>query len=106
MNSLMISLRNENGGLRGLTGSGEPGLATLLGGTSPELDASGYTITGGPGQTSAATRLARAHRDRRLAAVGAGTVQPGANYSPGGWTGGDAYNPNPYDPRPRNPRER
>lgn len=105
MNSLMRSLRTENGGLRGLSGSGEPGLATLLGGTSPELGANAYTITGGPGQTSSATRLARANRDTRLAAVASGTSVPGYGGS-SAWTGGDAYNPNPYDPRPRNPRER
>lgn len=75
---MMMSLSNENGGLRGLTGSGEPGLFTLLGGTSPELDASGYTTTGGPGQVSAITRLALAQRDVRLRAVATGTPVPGS----------------------------
>lgn len=93
----MMSLRNENGGLRGLTGGGEPGLYTLLGGTSPELDASGYTTTGGPGQTSATTRLARAQRDTRLAGVatGAGTGTTGPRSPPG-----HSDPPHIRDPRP------
>jgi len=91
VNSLMVSLRNENGGLRGLTGSGEPGLATLLGGTSPELGAGDYTTTGGPGQTSSAARLARAARDVRLAAVASGRTELGEAGGQGSktpWGGG------------------
>lgn len=106
MNGLYRSLRNENGGLRGLSGSGEPGLATLLGGTSPELDASGYTLTGGPGQTSSATRLARAHRDRRLAGVASGTgITSGGTGvgSPYAGSGRDIYDPGGGFQRP-NPR--
>lgn len=86
MNSMMVSLRNENGGLRGLTGSGEPGLATLLGGTSPEQDASAYTTTGGPGQISATTRLAIAYKDVRLAGVASGAGVP-TGAGPGGGDG-------------------
>lgn len=83
----MQSLRNENGGLRGLTGSGEPGLFTLLGGTAAETGNTKFT--GGAGQVSATSRLAQAYRDVRLAAVASGqAVQaPGANGGASG-TGG------------------
>lgn len=84
MNSLMISLRTENGGLRGLSGSGEPGLSTLLGGTSPEMDASSYTTTGGPGQVSSTARLAVAYKDTRLAGVASGAGVPTGAPSAGG----------------------
>ena len=86
MNAMFTSLRNENGGLRGLTGSGEPGLHTLLGGTGEELDAAGLTIAGGPGQSSGTAKLARAHRDLRLAQIASGgSIGPGAT---GGTNGG------------------
>lgn len=77
MNSLMMSIRNENGGLRGLTGSGEPGLFTLLGGTGVEEGANAYRMTGGAGQVSSVARVASAHRDVRLAAVASGTSGAG-----------------------------
>lgn len=84
MNSMMQSLRSENGSLRGLTGSGEPGLFTLLGGTAPEQGAGAYRMTGGAGQTSTVSRLAEAYRDTRLAAVAAGQVVPSTGGSGGG----------------------
>lgn len=86
MNALMREMRLQNGDLRGLTGSGQPGLHTLLGGTAPEQDASGLRFGGGPGQVSATARLAEAHRDLRLAAVAGGSSVPSGG---GGGMGGD-----------------
>jgi hypothetical protein len=86
MNSLMTDMKGENGKLRGLTGSGEPGLFTLLGGTSPEMDSSGYTFGGGPGQVSATAKVARAHKDVRIAALSSGQSVPGTG-APGGGGG-------------------
>lgn len=77
MRAIIRGLANENGTLRGLTGQGEPGLATLLGGTAPELDSDGYTLGGGSGQVSSVSRLARAQRDIRVAYVAAGVEAPG-----------------------------
>ena len=74
MRAVIHSLRGENGSLRGLTGQGEPGLWTLLGGTGGELDADGYSIGGGPGQVSAVSRVARAQNDVRVAGVASGTI--------------------------------
>lgn len=82
MNSLYVSLRNENGALRGRIGSGEPGMWTLLGGTGEELDSGSLTLTGGAGQVGSTAKLARAHKDMRLAAVAAG-------YAGGGFGGGE-----------------
>lgn len=98
MNSLYRSLRNENGGMRGLTGSGEPGLHTLLGGTGEELDSGSLTITGGPGQSSGVAKLARAHRDTRLAAVASGT-SGGARLPGGGAGSGGRYRDPPRHER-------
>lgn len=77
MRSVIRGLANDNGTLRGLTGQGEPGLATLLGGTAPELDSDSYTLGGGSGQVSSVSRLARAQRDIRVAYVAAGVEAPG-----------------------------
>lgn len=71
MNSLFRSLRTDNGDLRGLTGSGEPGMHTLLGGTGEELDAAGVRLGGGGGASTGYAKLARAHRDVRLGAAAA-----------------------------------
>lgn len=90
MNELYRSLRNENGGLRGLAGSGEPGLHTLLGGTGEELDAGSLTITGGAGQSSGTAKLALAHRDVRLASVASGG-SGGARLPGGGSSEGGRY---------------
>lgn len=77
------SLRTENGSLRGRTGSGEPGLWVLLGGTGDELDSGGLTLTGGSGAVGATAKLARAKNDVRLAAVAGGASVPssGSPYS-------------------------
>lgn len=72
MNAMMRSLRGESGKLRGLTGSGEPGLFTLLGGTGGEQDASGLAFSGGSGQVSSVARLAVTYHDTRLAALASG----------------------------------
>lgn len=83
-----MTLRNENGALRGLSGSGEPGLHTLLGGTGEEKDASGLKTFGGAGQVSAVARMAEAYKDTRLAAVAAGNAAPGT--TAGGGRSGEA----------------
>lgn len=93
MRSIIRGLANDNGTLRGLTGQGEPGLATLLGGTSPELDSDQLTLGGGAGQVSSVSRLARANKDTRIAAVASGSerlpiedepiLDPGAGIRPG-----------------------
>ena len=88
MRSVIRGLASDNGTLRGLTGQGEPGLWTLLGGTGAELDSEGYTLGGGSGQVSSTSRLARTVRDIQLAAVASGTV-PGKPYDP----------PEPGDPK-------
>lgn len=85
---MQAALRGENAELRGLTGSGEPGLATLLGGTAPEKSGNDLSQMGGPGQVSATSRLAQVHKDQRIRAVASGTSIPsgsfGTGYTPGG----------------------
>ncbi len=81
MRAIAHSLAAENGSLRGLTGQGEPGLWTLLGGTGAELDATGYRSTGGAGQTSPASRLARL-TGSRVAGVASGIIFPGQQFEP------------------------
>lgn len=76
MRAIIRGLSNDNGTLRGLTGQGEPGLWTLLGGTAGEEDSNGLRLGGGAGQVSATSRIARAAGDVRLAAVASGTVPP------------------------------
>lgn len=92
---MQATLRGENAELRGLTGSGEPGLSALLGGTVEEQSANELRITGGAGQVSAVSRVAQAHKDRRIAAVAAGRPP----VSSGGTGGGNAK---PPQDRPRN----
>lgn len=97
MRAITHGLRAENGALRGLTGQGEPGLWTLLGGTGAEEDANSLRLGGGAGQVSGTSRVARAYRDTRIAYVAAGQ-------SPGGYDGSGAppIDPNPGVPeRPR-----
>jgi hypothetical protein len=87
MRAIVRGLANENGSLRGLTGQGEPGLYTLLGGTGEELGADELSLTGGSGQVSATSRLARVNDEPRLAAVAsAGYIPPGGFIRPGGGT--------------------
>lgn len=94
MNGMRMAndLRAGNGELRGLIGSGEPGLYTLLGGTATEQDAQSLRFLGGSGQVSATSRLAIAHRDVRLASVASGTAVP---------SGGAAGEPGKEQTRPR-----
>lgn len=92
---IMEALKEENGKLRGLTGSGEPGLYSLLGGTASEQNGQQLRFTGGAGQVSATSRIAQAHRDVRLAAVARGTSIPSApdGGGAGGGTGGGRQPP-------------
>lgn len=79
---MMLDLAGDNGRLRGVTGSGRPGLHTLLGGTGSQEGADRITLSGGSGPMSSAAKLARAHQDLRLAAVASGTssrVYDGSN---------------------------
>lgn len=87
---VIAMVRQENGSLRGLTGAGEPGLYTLLGGTGEQEDASAYTFTGGAGQTSATTKIAKAYKDKRLAQVASGSPVSGGG---GGAIGGGNTRP-------------
>lgn len=83
---MIRQMRAENGGaLRALTGQGEPGMATLLGGTSPEEDSNGLRTYGGPGQVSGVSRRATVDRDTHLRAVASGTSSGGTGW--GSWTG-------------------
>lgn len=85
MRAIVRALANENGSLRGLTGQGEPGLYTLLGGTGDEQGADTLTLTGGAGQVSAVSRIARIREEARLAAVAStGSIPPGTPGLPGG----------------------
>lgn len=77
------SLRNDSGQLRGLSGSGEPGLHTLLGGTGAELDASGVSMGSGGGAATGYAKLARAHVDVRLRGGVGATVGGAAATSDG-----------------------
>jgi hypothetical protein len=85
MRAIIRGLANDNGSLRALTGQGEPGLYTLLGGTGEEQSAADLTTTGGSGQVSAVSRLARVQDEPRLAAVaGQGFIPPDSGTRPGG----------------------
>lgn len=88
MRAIVHSLAAENGSLRGLTGQGEPGLWTLLGGTGAELDATGYRSGGGAGQVSSTSRVSRVRGDTLVAGVSSGTIAPGV------------VRPDPIDPKP------
>jgi hypothetical protein len=60
MRAILRGIAGENAGaLRGLTGQGEPGYWTLLGGSYAEPDAGGRRLAGGAGQRmqSAVERL-------------------------------------------------
>jgi len=94
MRSVIRGLANDNGTLRGLTGQGEPGLWTLLGGTGAELDSDGLQLGGGSGQVSSVSRLARTVNDIRLAAVASGST----GGTPVG--GGEVRQPIRLRPRP------
>lgn len=89
MRAIIRGLANDNGSLRGITGQGEPGLWTLLGGTGAEEDSSSLALGGGAGQVSAVSRVARANRDTLLAAVAAGR------------SGGTVVAPGPVRPPPK-----
>jgi hypothetical protein len=87
VNSLFRSLRSDNGDLRGLTGSGEPGMHTLLGGTGEELTAAGTSLASGGGASTGYAKLARAHKDVRMASLAAaaasGSIASGGVHEPG-----------------------
>jgi hypothetical protein len=74
VNNLFRSLRTENGDLRGRTGSGEPGLYTLLGGTGTEK-------AGSAGAAGGYSKLATPLRDVRVSAAAAAAAAAAA-----GWT--------------------
>ncbi len=74
MRAIIRGLANDNGSLRGLTGQGEPGLWTLLGGAGAEEDSDSLSLSGGAGQVSATSRVARSNGEVRLAAVASGTT--------------------------------
>lgn len=93
--SMANALRKENGELRGLTGSGEPGLSVVLGGTAKEEGADSLRMTGGAGQVSSVSRIASAHRDMRLAAVAAGQPPSGGGSGTGGSGGGSGVSKPP-----------
>jgi len=76
--AIIRGLANDNGTLRGLTGQGEPGLWTLLGGVAEEEDSSGLPLGGGAGQVSSVSRLARANKEVLLAGVASGRI-PGSS---------------------------
>lgn len=102
MNQIQQNLAEENGQLRGLTGSGRPGLYSVLGGTVTEEGADTLTLTGGAGQTSGTSKIARAHNDVRLAAVAAGAAVPGPGAgggAGGGLPGRSGQGGNPNDGR-------
>jgi len=80
--AIIRGLANDNGTLRGLTGQGEPGLWTLLGGTGAEEDSSTLQLGGGAGQVSAVSRLARATRDTLIAGVASGRLPGGGTPVP------------------------
>lgn len=93
MNALVRGLKEENRQMRALTGQGEPGLFTLLGGTGKEQGSNTLTTMGGAGQVSATARIAQAYKDTRLAAVASGSSIPGGGGGttprpPGGGGGG------------------
>lgn len=92
MRAVIHGLRQENGALRGLTGQGEPGLWTLLGGVGAEEDAGTLRLSGGSGQVSATSRLARVNRDVRIAGVASGDVRTGGGF------GSEPIDPNPGTP--------
>jgi hypothetical protein len=56
MRAILRGVAGDNRSLRGLTGQGEPGLWTLLGGTNAELDAGGRRLNGGKAQIGASAR--------------------------------------------------
>jgi hypothetical protein len=91
VNTLFRSLRTENGDLRGRTGSGEPGLYTLLGGTGTERDAAS-----GSGASGGGSPLYRGQRDVRLGAAAAAAARDGRPAAGGGYGRTDAGRPKGY----------
>lgn len=77
MRAIIRGLANDNGSLRGLTGQGEPGLWTLLGGTAEEQDSNELSLGGGAGQVSSVNRVSRARGETLVAGVASGRV-PGS----------------------------
>lgn len=83
MNPLIYGLTRSNGELKALSGQGDPGLWTLLGGSAPEETEGALRFSGGQGQVSSVSRVARARGDTRIAGVASG-VNPDTQTPPGG----------------------
>lgn len=81
--NLREMMLEENTGMRFRTGSGKPGLNVVLGGT---VQGEGVTDTfaAGGGAFSATAKLARGHKDVRLAQVASGQSGYGNGSSWGG----------------------
>jgi hypothetical protein len=78
MRAILRGIAGENSSaLRGLTGQGEPGLWTLLGGSFAEPDSGGTRLTGGAGQRMQAAV-------ERMMRGGGGTMGPTHGLGPGG----------------------
>lgn len=83
---ILPTLQEENSGLRARLGQGRPQLNILLGGS---LQDEGVTATfSGASAISSTTRLLKAHKDTRLAAVSSGQAAPPSGGVGGGWEGG------------------
>jgi hypothetical protein len=90
---------DENTGMRFRTGSGKPGLNVVLGGTVQNEGVTDTFTTGGGAFTSTA-KLARGHKDVRLAQVASGQSSGGGGPDPVGvGGGGDTGGRNPVKVR-------
>lgn len=89
MRAILRGIAGDNASLRGLTGQGEPGLWTLLGGTSREPDSGGRRLLGGSGQVSMAAK------DKHVGGVASGVTER----EPGPTNEGDPTNFHPVRER-------
>jgi hypothetical protein len=89
---------NENTGMRFRTGSGKPGLNVLLGGSVKDEGVTDTFSTGGGAFTSTA-KLARGHKDVRLAQVASGQSGGGSTTPVGIGGGGNGGGSNPVKVR-------
>lgn len=82
--NLRAMMLEENTGMRFRTGSGKPGLNVVLGGSVQDEGVTDTFSTGGGAFTTTA-KLARGHKDTRLAQVASGqSGAPSGGSSPGG----------------------
>jgi hypothetical protein len=89
----------ENTGMRFRTGSGKPGLNVVLGGTVQGEGVTDTFSTGG-GAFGATAKLARGHKDVRLAQIASGQSGGGSTWGGGDDGGGGTGVPGiPQDPR-------